>query len=113
MFERRSKMKIVLLLICSTYLCAQVEANDYQQYDGFVIEIPLYPSLFILQKIQVVAGGYITPDSFVLDRSRLDIDYLRSYLGANQSDESNFWMVKEVEHDHKAMKTKIIVSSFN
>jgi len=38
MFERRSKMKIVLLLICSTYLCAQVEANDYQQYDGFVID---------------------------------------------------------------------------
>lgn len=93
------------------YLTA-VGGRVSKEYDGFIIEIPLYPGIHILDKIQVIGGSYDPPDAFILDKSQLDVDYLRNYLGGNVSSDANFWMVKEVTHDHRSMKTKIIVSSF-
>jgi len=83
-----------------------------KEYDGFIIEVPLYPKVFIMDKIQVIGGSYDPVDAFILDKSKLDIDYLRNYLGANQSGDANYWMVQEVTHNFKSMTTKIIVSSF-
>jgi hypothetical protein len=111
--------KTLEIEISGIYLYAQrlayltaVGGRVSKEYDGFVIEVPLYPEIFILDKIQVIGGSYDPPDAFILDKSRLDIDYLRNYLGANQSNNANFWMVKEVEHNHQSMTTRIIVSSF-
>jgi len=83
-----------------------------KEYDGFILEVPLYPKVFILDKITVVAGGYDPADAFILDKSYLDIDYLREYLGANQTDETVAWMVKEVNHNFSSMITTITVQSF-
>lgn len=94
-----------------SYLAA-VGTRISKEYNNFSIEIPLYPRVYILDKIQVIAGDYVTLDAFILDKSRLDIDYLRDYYGASYVDETQFWMVKEVRHNHKSMITKITLQGF-
>jgi hypothetical protein len=82
------------------------------EYDAFVLEIPLYPKVFIGDKLQVSAGSYDQADAFILDKSRLDIDYLRDRLGSSQIDLSSYWMVTTVDNNWSSMVTKISVQSF-
>lgn len=91
---------------------AAVGTKISKEHSGFMIEIPLYPKINVLDRIQVIAGDYVTQDAFILDKSRLDIDYLRDYYGASYVDETQAWLVKEVKHNHTSMVTKITVQGF-
>jgi len=77
--------------------------------ERYTLKIPLYPDLFILDKIQVDAGRYFPQGAFILDVSVLDVDILRDPEGAAGVDDTSYWMIREIDSNYSNCITKLTV----
>lgn len=90
-------------------MLATIGTRTAVQKAGYRLIVPVYPSVFILDKIKVETGLYNPLDGFILDQSRLDVDYLRDPQGASFIDDSTDWMIKNIKHNFKNCTTELIL----
>jgi len=76
---------------------------------SYTLEIPIYPNLYILDKIQVEAGRYFPNGAFILDVSVLDVDILTNPEGAVGVDDFSFWKINDVAHNYNNCTTRMLV----
>lgn len=75
----------------------------------YKIKVVLYVNLFILDKLSIIAGDYITDDSLVWGRGNWDEQNWASIVGAAFSDSNSVWTIKEIVHNFSSGTTELIV----
>ena len=73
------------------------------------ISVVLFCNLFILDRIRIDAGDYETNDGLVWDQGNWDEQNWSSNLGAAFTQNSSFWMIKEIKHNFQSGSTELLV----
>ena len=75
----------------------------------YKIKVVLYVNLFILDKLSVIAGDYITDDSLVWGQGNWDEQDWAPIVGASFSDSNFVWTIKEIVHNFSSGTTELTV----
>lgn len=73
----------------------------------FSIEIPLFPNIFILDKIIITSPQVIPSDAFVWGVSNWGEDHWRKSLQADNIPANAEWLVREINHSDSKTKIKV------
>ena len=66
-------------------------------------------NLFILDKLSIIAGDYITDDSLVWGQGNWDEQDWAPIVGASFSDSNFVWTIKEIVHNFSSGTTELTV----
>ena len=90
-------------------ILANIGTRTGSAKQSYTLEIPIYPNLYILDKIQVEAGKYFPGGAFILDVSVLDVDILTNPEGAVGVDDFSFWKINDITHNYNSCTTRMLV----